>query len=99
MIETQFDTKCLILAQLSLFGIDTEKYGAFIKRNDLAFYSAILYHYDYVTLNTPAIDNVNRLFSEFINIVGITDTGFADVWDIDENLTHEIDGDYDANDI
>lgn len=99
MTETPFDTKCYILAQLSLFAADTEKYGAFIKHNDLAFYSAILYHYDYVILNKPATDNVNRLFYELMTLVGIEDTGFSDVWDIDENITHEIGGEYDSNDI
>lgn len=99
MTETPFDTKCLILSQLNLFAVDTEKYGAFVKRNDLDLYAAMLYHYDYVFLKQPAIDDINRTFQDLMTLVGIEDTGFADVWDIDQDITHEIGGEYDANDI
>lgn len=85
------------MSQLSVFGGETEEYGNFIARNDLAFYSAVLYHYDYVELKSTAVDNVNRIFQEFLNILEIEDLGFDDVWDIDENISHEPGGEYDAN--
>lgn len=92
MAKTEFNNKCLILADLWLNYRDDEEFLDFCEYNDLGLPLAYLISNNIVE-NTPLAENfVNEAFDLLLAGLGIKDTGFElldDILELEEEEEEE----------
>jgi hypothetical protein len=89
-MTTAFHDKAEILYDLNNYGTDTVKYGDFIEANRLRFNTAwlafSLSEYTEAELPDDVSATVNDLWNDVLNFVGVSDSGFETIEDLDPTL-------------
>lgn len=83
---TPFEKRCELLSYLVTLGLDDERYATFIRQYDLYIYGAVLYNSQLAVPNPKLETMIDYTFDKWLEMVGVDDTGYDNIYDIDIDL-------------